>query len=679
MNDSVDILKRKHINLKPLYRFIAKLKHAICSGDYQNTVHYSDNTINQALDQDLIIINLLDMRAHYKAKKGHRDSALLDVQQMIEKYPHNAAGYLRKGIILSMYGQQDQAKEAYDEGLQNVAASDLSGIQNLETAKLAIAAQDERRVNFIDRLPMEIANEIIARLPLSAVVVCLTVSRLWRERTMGCAPLWTNISIGDDVTSAQLLSVMPSIGQYVHHLTIRSRSSIRDACLSQISCGHFSSLQSFKMKGRSTKGLLTHAPKILISLLVPWCTLTKVKLDFSFTYNPIKLADILHVCFFVVDLTYKSSCSMSDVVGDVSKLKEHGTLASLRLKARSITGTDIETLLQRCHQIRRLVMNGCEPSALVQVYNHAPNLEILAYNHPYPIPQLGEKVADVQGLRITAIDGGDSNDHILASIIFPLLYRNMMTLEHIFIAISPEPGYQLEQFQAPYIDFKLPKVICLILFCPFDGILKFMLQATKEAKTLLCLHLGSIHDQQGEVTHMAREFPPETTSQHLSSRNASSGSRDLVRLFNRYITLSESLHGGLKVIGLQSHPEITDNVLETLTDIKTLHQIVLCRLPNVTAKGIEHFFNKIGQQLQRVTMFDLSVITDNHIAALGKCEHLLWLNLLFLPNITDRGIHYMVSENSCMLEMLNVTGCPRITVECMEYPKEKVKSVIFNH
>ncbi|KAI8140196.1 hypothetical protein BJV82DRAFT_671963 [Fennellomyces sp. T-0311] len=362
---------------------------------------------------------------------------------------------------------------------------------------------------------------------------------------------------------------------------------------------------------------------------------------------------------------------MAHLIGDFSYLKEHSTLTSLRLKARPITGPDIGMMLHRCPRLRRLVMYGCEISVLYQVYRYAPNLEILGVNHLLPIPELQENVPNVRGLR-SLLTHDALFDEIPASDIFPLLYRNMMTLENIHVAIAlPSTSWNpLEELQSMYANFTLPKVTRLEIYWSFEGIQKFMLPAIKETNTVSHLHLACTDNPNLPGRR-------EWSAFRAAYRDTTSGSANLVSLFNRHAALSERRHNGLETIVLKNCTGTTDTVLASLADIKTMRRIFFHYLPNVTAEGIGRFLSQIGQQLQVIWLSTIQTVTDDHITALGKCEHLTRLELQFLPNITNRGILGMLDGDCCMLGELIVRRCPKITEECMPHAERKVKSARF--
>ncbi|KAI8140197.1 hypothetical protein BJV82DRAFT_581472 [Fennellomyces sp. T-0311] len=225
MDDSTASSKMD-ISRGPLHQFITRLNQAIRIDNCQKVVRSSRHTINQMLDRSLLTNLLEDIRTRYNAKKDSLEFTLVDLQQVIKNYPSSVIEYLCKVDIVSMYGNQIRPLESYDEGLQNTTARELLMFQSSMAAKRAVT-QNDRRIDFIEQLPMEIASKIIMRLPLPEAVTCLTVSRLWRERVIYCTALWANISIGNDLNGIRVLSALPIIVHYVRHVTVTSGLSFR--------------------------------------------------------------------------------------------------------------------------------------------------------------------------------------------------------------------------------------------------------------------------------------------------------------------------------------------------------------------------------------------------------------------------------------------------------------------
>ncbi|KAI8139356.1 hypothetical protein BJV82DRAFT_672638 [Fennellomyces sp. T-0311] len=596
MNRPRNLSEIEDMELSPLDRLVQRLNRQLDEGNFDEPT-----------------VEALDERAQRYAREGQRDLALLDTAQMLDIFPHHAAGYLREGSIYSMYGHQREAIPVYAEGLARIAASDISGLQKLKNALHAASIQNIQCVDFIRQLPPELANTVLAHLSMSEASACLEVSRTWRARAICCSALWRNISIDNSDTSILVANAMPYISNDVRHLTIATGSLLRDFCFYYMKFDGFANLQSLVLK-----------------------------------------------------------------VGDFSSLKDPCAVTSLQMSANSISGTDIEVLLRKCRSLRRLVMHGCDATVLSPIYNHASNLEILCYNPPFPIPELHGKAAHhVRGLRCIVAPDGISN-LLPASAIFPLLYRNMTTLEYIRVGITPIWGNELAQLQRMYPHFKLPKVLTLGLFWSFEGIQTVILQAIRETKTIFQLLLAPVYGQEdtARIRRLAEESP-ETTL-HLSNEATTSGSGDLVELFNRLAKFSERRQNGLGTIALQNCTDVTDAVLLSLAGIKTLREVVFHKTPNITGEGIIKFFSKAGSQLQWVWLSQLRVIADSHLAALGKCEHLIRLELSYLQDITDDGVRSLVDGRCFKLDQLIVKKCPRITKDCVEYAKRKVKTVLFH-
>ncbi|KAI8145610.1 hypothetical protein BJV82DRAFT_711770 [Fennellomyces sp. T-0311] len=660
------------IDMGPIQETLQRLSRANGAREYQQAIRHATSAIDQTLTSQLL--DLLDNRAYSYAIQGRPDLAITDTQRMIGYSPTKVAGYLRKGMILSLYGYQIQAVEAYDEGIQN-AAPDSSRFDNLKIAREAAIDLNETRIDIITKSPVEIANQILSQLPQAAAVNCLSISKAWRERTLCCEQLWRDLSVCGDPASICLFNIMPYFAHHVQHLKVNSTLKGAPSILFEhMKNGLFVKIESLEMSEDSTQNLRKeYATAVSVAFWETRRTLTTLHLDFSSSQDPIKLAEILTACCSVVKLTYVAGYAMSTLVGDFTLLRNDHSLASLQLSLRTITGADIQVLLQRCQQLRRLVMNGCDSTVLNSINLHAPNLEILGYNHKHQIQELQEKVPNsISGLQriYTHYDGVA----IRASQILPLLYKNMATLVEIYSNISVIPQNEFQQFSITYTNLKFQKLNRLTFWC-LQGIQELMLRAICGTETLTYLRIGSIYGLQ-DVANVMMKIPP-LTELHISHTYTITYSSSLITLFRKYAKLSET-QSSLQIVAFHYCSEITDTVLASLADIKTLRVVTFCKLDNVTGEGINEFFYKVDKGLTSVTLIELDAVTDNHMATVGELKNLQQVKLSKLSYVTVQGVRNVLDGGCHCLKKLTVEGCCVMTEECIQYAKQKVKTVIFS-
>ncbi|KAI9255074.1 hypothetical protein BDA99DRAFT_517810, partial [Phascolomyces articulosus] len=126
---------------------------------------------------------------------------------------------------------------------------------------------------------------------------------------------------------------------------------------------------------------------------------------------------------------------------------------------------------------------------------------------------------------------------------------------------------------------------------------------------------------------------------------------------------------------------VTDEVLLSLSSIKTLHDIHLGGLRNISINNMIQMFNILGNQVTRVFLHDMDLVNDNVMAALGDLDNLYLVKLELLHTVTDQGIQTLVDKKTGApqkLVTLEVTECNLITENCIQYTRERIKTVRFN-
>lgn len=184
------------------------------------------------------LLALLDIRGNTYAKQGLFELACIDAQKMIKYAPQLAIGYLRQGTIFSMYGYQKRAIEIYEQGLQHVATTandgndnnnteDQHGVQDsninqLNHAKEEARATNNRKDDYFARLPAELTNVSIPLLDKRAKGACLSVSKTWMEKVLGCGDAWRTFSVDDKEEDMQLANTASDSAPFVECLTINT-------------------------------------------------------------------------------------------------------------------------------------------------------------------------------------------------------------------------------------------------------------------------------------------------------------------------------------------------------------------------------------------------------------------------------------------------------------------------
>ncbi|KAI8139391.1 hypothetical protein BJV82DRAFT_250745 [Fennellomyces sp. T-0311] len=665
-----DFTPTRPISLGLIQGVIQELNKAIEDKGYQDEIIFSSLAINQLLGS--LLPGLFNIRSHAYAMQGQPDMAIVDAENMAACGPkQQVAACLRKGNILSLYGHQIQAIQVYDEFLPSPSISILQH-EYLTWAKLEATTINGSCVDFIGKLPTSVAHSIISQLPQETKATCLTVSRKWRQLTFECEAVWGHLLINENEKDMQLMNAAQYVGDCIEHLTINvATEAARSACIKVLKDGHFTNLKSLKMTALTTRNLWPYIGALSVAFWQARSTLTTIKLDLGNNQHTITLADTLLTCTSVTDLSFKTTSPMATLGGDFLLLSDHHPLSNLELKSSSITGSDIEAMLQRCQKLRRLVMNGCDTTVLDMVNQHTPNLEILGYNHDYETQQLQSTINTRPGLRrIYTNDGGAP---VPAAKVIPLIYKNMQTLEAVYVHLSEVSKRELQEFSAIYPNLKLES-LSRLSFWSTRGTQQLILQSIHETRTLTHLDVVNVHDLD-RLIGVIMAMPPLTKFQ-VSYVKSSKCSTSFIQLFQRYATMSLTQHS-LTAATFRYCGAITDAVLDSMANITTLKQIFFCNLDNITTRGIIKFFDKVKDQLTDVKLAEMDAITDSSVVALGQVRTLACIELERLFKVTNTGIRAIVEKGNGKLKKLTVTACPLVSKNCVtsNYVKKHVKAV----
>ncbi|KAI8139357.1 hypothetical protein BJV82DRAFT_672639 [Fennellomyces sp. T-0311] len=666
------VLSIQQINLELFRELLARLETSINTGNCQQVIRDSTAAINQVFQSQLIV--LLDIRAHAYAKQGYCDSAYSDACKMIDFAPELGAGYARQGDVFSMFGRQDRAIGAYTEG-QEAAAKDLTQIERLAEGRKYAAKKNKSRIDYLANLPIEVTNNIIRRLRKNDKAACLSVSRMWRSRTLECSAAWKALNVTGNRRDLQLVNVMPHIGRHLETLLINTdNDQIRSSYLQHMINKQFGGIHTLKLSALATQNFAPYTSRMAIAFWQMRETLTIFDVDFADNENAITLADILLPCCNLSTLRYATTRPVATLVGDFSTMEKHNALASLELRSGLINGEDIRGVLQRCPQLRRLTMTGCSPTVLDPINQFAPNLEILGYNNTSPgIPQQSVTALQPPGLRTLYTNNGRST--LPADAILPLICKNMATLDTAFLNVTEFPDSDTRQFQAAHPMFKLENLTGLTLWSK-RGVQSVIMHAIRDTTTLKNISLVSVHDLNEVVATLMRISP--VSSLQLSYTDASSATASLVQLFGRYAALSSrSNTRQLHTINIRYCTGIGNPVLASLTEIQSLQSLSLRGLADITSRGVGDLLEKLPHHITYLELAEMDAVTDNHIIALRVHSHLSEVNLEGLPNITNQGLQYGIDSRVTVLEKLTIKGCRSITNECAQYLKRKVKVVVY--
>ncbi|KAI8137596.1 hypothetical protein BJV82DRAFT_718013 [Fennellomyces sp. T-0311] len=670
-------LPNSNLDPVPAQNSLSNAKHAIDNCDYDQAVDLASIAIDNI--QRLQLLTALDHRAYALGMKSKFDDAVKDAQDMIQHGPAIVTGYLRAGELYAMQGKYAYAISTYEKGLEKVSKEDPEYTRLIDAKKAAVE-KNVRCVDFIACLPVEIGDDIIINLPEKSKAICLAVSRIWRTRIMGCRLAWVDLINDDESADIVIATAVPHIAPYVEDLTITTENlQVWLRYLEYMENGSFSKVGSLEVTAAAAKHISTNSVMSLTSVF--WqmrYTLDELHLDFAWSAVPISLVDILFYCTCLETLLFStSSASLTAILGELDFLDPHGALIDMELRTKSMTGEELEPLLEKCQKLRRLTLNGATPTVLDAVNRSCPNLEIFGFNPSFDLPELYElKPKAESGLR--AIYTANGGFGVPPGKFLPLIRKNMKTLETVYANLSQTETHtgdeeSFDHLNTFYKDLKLENLEFLTYWTDTAGdIQPLVLRSISSCTNLTRLSAVDTPNIPALVETLLNLPPLETLE--LSHISATEGDESLVRLFKKYVTLPNQK---FRAFWFRYCHAITDSVLDAVAELKTLEEVTLTKLPNVSAKGIEEFLKKLGNKVTEVKLIEMQCATDAHIDALCNLEGLKNVHLEYLTNVTDEGIRKLI-DTVKSLRSLTLTECKSISKDTVLYAKRKIKKVEIN-
>ncbi|KAI8150000.1 hypothetical protein BJV82DRAFT_6468 [Fennellomyces sp. T-0311] len=637
---------------------------------------HGDKTIDKhnlpvtSMDMTQQLVALLDNRAHALGVQGKFEAAVKVAQQIIVHMPTLSTGYIRIANLYRMQGMQRHAIDAYAAGLHSVSPDDPRYL-HLGDGMAGAKQQAEKRIDFVGLLPVEIVEDIVTLLPTEYRLRSLQVSKTWRKKVLECARAWRECN-DYDVTDASMIA---QVAPHVKHLTIGTgNEQTWSDYLISIMEGHFTKIRSFHLTVKFLPSK-ENIDSTMVALSRMDSTLTKLELNLGGTQNtPITLSHVLLAFPRLKSLIYTTTSRLVESIGNTSLLDENHELVDMELDSKYIAGKDILPLLQKCRHMRRLLLNGCNTTVLHAVDMSCPALEILGYNtRGNHVPELTQPTRQRTTFGLREFYTKNGSDPEFAAIILPLIRKNMATLKTVYMNIS---AWGLHELSSMYADLRLDSVDKLTFWGDDSGIIQpLILRSISSCTTLSHLSVSASHDIPGLVD--ALTALPRLESLELSHIWSSVGCTYLVRLFDAYAEDTRNIRP-FRTISLGYCYVVTDAVLAALSKIRSLENITLSNLRNVSTRGIDAFMNELSNTgTANISLIEMDSIMDDQLIALGKMERLRSINLDELKNVTDYGITEVVNEAQ-VLRKLTLTRCNSVTLRAIAHAKQKIKAVVVN-
>ena len=441
-----------------------------------------------------------------------------------------------------------------------------------------------------------------------------------------------------------------------------------------------------------TKEFQPYSGMLMVALWQTRQRLTNLSLDMGNTNaNVFTLSDILSICTHLTDFVYLNSSTNNTVslMGDFTMIKEHNALVSLQLQLQVINETSLRVLMERCPKLQRLVMDGCDVTALNVLVAYSDRLEIIGFNSDVPVPQLQRKPTDDNKTCNTALRSlyivipCHNNEISFVSHMLNIMQKNQITLETVYVFAqgdNPAGRNMNLQLSNPSLSFEhlksmtfasfhpevenilrqsITKSTCFTELCiPNIANISKLVDASITMPPLSKLRINQndvIHERQRDYHYYGRDqvYYYTTTGERRQKKNYA----DLSRLFQYYAKIS-AYKNSLQSIILQYCYGMRGDVLSDLARIKTLHEITLRNLHFITTPEFISVITSLADQLTFVDLLGMDPINDSILATLGGCHNLNYVKLESLKSITSQGVCDLVdSLKHNALKNLNIIKC----------------------
>ncbi|KAI7850153.1 hypothetical protein BDC45DRAFT_519111 [Circinella umbellata] len=669
------------------------------NGLIQNTnLCIKNNKIKQAEEQASVAIDylhqfqlllLLDTRAYSRSVQGHFELGCGDAKKMIECAPQLGDGYIRLGNIFSMYGYQEAAIRTFDEGLKHV--NGLWGprrkeVNQLKSGKADAIKMKKMCVDIIARAPVEIADCIFELLSTHEKVPCLRVSKVWRTKLFDCKEAWRNLVVYDTNSDTELVGSAQQFAGHVEHLTLNtSNIQVRSKYLKHIRSADFYRVESLEIPNVYPIECERHNVLTLSNAL--WQLrhiLTTLSINVGNNRTAVTIAELVSSTDSLKTLHFSTMDNLTTLAGDFSMVNKSHPLMTLEIKANRIHRQDIERMLQQCRQLRCLIMNGCDESVFYPLTHISHNLSILACNYQgNDVPEMKKTKTKPENDKDTGLKMiytgrlNISNSPVSAAVIFPLLHKNMKSLETIHCYLSDWSTYDRQTRLTIHPDcIKLEKLVTLKTVWSRNTLFPFLLQQLLAgAGTLTTLGVINVCSTVKLVDSiMNLRTPPKVLQLHKIDDDSFTDITSYIRLIERY----KKPFISLQCIVLDECSGVTDSVLPCLSQIRSLNDITFSRLQLTTTNGLLRFISICSGKLSRVGFVKMNSVTNRVIIALGRFNKMSYLELKSLRYVTDQGICGLIEEKATFeLVELSVEKCDLVTQGCISNLKNKVKTIVY--
>ncbi|ORY99155.1 hypothetical protein BCR43DRAFT_562478 [Syncephalastrum racemosum] len=389
---------------------------------------YYDDPIKRAVE----ILSVQDSSLYRDRDMTYWEGNLKDAMVFIGQAPNVATGYLQASEVLLQESKAQVAVQVLEAGRRQVKQNQ----EEMEAMLRRARQQRDRRTDFMSRVPYEVANQVVAELPFSDRMRCLTVSRRWRALVASFASTWRDVEIdlvrmGE--TQIELLRYAAR-QDHMRELLLRGNTDSINRALGILANEHVQSLEMLSIIDSDVR-----SPKTLdLSALTSIGSRLRV-----FEMKNCRLAHdalytILRVCTSLKSLSYMSRCASEPQSEPASPLPDC-PLERLYWCPLKESPTRFEIFLPWLPRLQRLVFSQLTSTKLNRVIPNlhiwCPHLQHFCWGLDDPDPASGQTDAR-QGMTQLSIASpvSDQDGHITT-----LIGRHANTLERLFY-VADGPG-----------------------------------------------------------------------------------------------------------------------------------------------------------------------------------------------------------------------------------------------
>ncbi|KAJ8652397.1 hypothetical protein O0I10_011977 [Lichtheimia ornata] len=356
-------------------------------GNDGNRIATATETLQQAVHH---FAKVLNDRAKLLANSAQFDAALRDAAAIRALLPRSGIGYLTTGDVYCQQGHHAAAITIYDQGLEAVPESDPCH-QQLQQQRMTAIANNNKRIDFISRLPLDIVvTNIIPR--VQCQVYCdilseyLYVSRAWQERFLKqpnglyyyfgsenhrsyqqANEFWHHLFSNKEDTFKMGYPQLGPFAPYIQSLRVPMGDILLDDLFSRV---HFSNLRVLDIHCHYS----TPRGPILSGLQMVASTLTRLEIVDGYCLG---LRDILESCPNLVSLTTDGVNATMPLSTSYPKMKH---LSIHRLSRTPLAYDTVANLLSRLPSLLSFDITPMPDSRLLTIlYDHCPYLQRLNF------------------------------------------------------------------------------------------------------------------------------------------------------------------------------------------------------------------------------------------------------------------------------------------------------------